>query len=116
MPLASGAVRALRPAAFASSSTLRTRVLSNCLISPSKLVYIGCVPSPARSLLDDFFRPQLIDLRATQPELGQDLIGVLPEQRRALHLGGAVGHLDRVADRQVFTARRVVHLDDGAAG
>ena len=46
--------------------------------------------------------------------LGQDLVGVLAQQRRALHLGDAVGELDRVADRQVLAARRVIDLDDGA--
>ena len=46
--------------------------------------------------------------------LGQDLVGVLAQQRRALDLGDAVGELDRVADRQVLAARRMIDLDDGA--
>ncbi len=39
---------------------------------------------------------------------------MLAEQRRALHVGRAVGHLDRIADGQVLAARRVIDLDDGA--
>jgi hypothetical protein len=46
--------------------------------------------------------------------LRQDLVGVLAQQRRALHLGDRVGHLDRVADRQVLAAGRMIDLDHGA--
>src|ERR1700722_12251176 len=46
--------------------------------------------------------------------LTQNLVGMLAEQRRALYLARAVGQLDGVADRQIFAARGVIHLDNGA--
>ena len=39
---------------------------------------------------------------------------MLAEQRGALDLADAVGQLDRIADRQVLAACRMVDLDDGA--
>ena len=54
------------------------------------------------------------DLIRAVAELCEDLVGVLAEQRRALHVGRTVGHLDRIADREVLAARRVIDLDDGA--
>src|SRR5216683_2220334 len=60
------------------------------------------------------FRPHRGDPGGVIAKLGEDFLGVLAEQRRALHVGGAVGHLDRIADRQVLAARRMIDFDDGA--
>src|SRR5215510_14010288 len=46
--------------------------------------------------------------------LGENLLRVLAEQRRALHVADAVRHLDRVADRQILAALRMIDLDHGA--
>src|SRR5271165_6476947 len=51
---------------------------------------------------------------AEAEHLAQDFVGVLAEQRRAGYLARAVRELDRVADRQVFAAGGVIHLDHGA--
>src|SRR3546814_15381137 len=60
-------------------------------------------------------RPGLLDLLlAVAEDIAQDLLGVLAEQRRALHVGRRVRQLDRVADGQVLAALRMVDLDDGA--
>src|ERR1700722_7580187 len=114
MAFASGAVSALRPAARAWSSSLRTAGRS-CGGGRAPLV----VTRPTALSCDTsnhLFGAQRRNFFGGEAKLGQHLIGVLPEQRRALDLGGAVGHLDRVADRQVFAAGRMIHLDDGAAG
>ena len=39
---------------------------------------------------------------------------MLAQQRRAHHVGRAVGQLDRVADGEVLAARRVIDLDHRA--
>ena len=54
------------------------------------------------------------DLRGRVAELCHHFVRVLAQQRRALHFRVAVRQLDRVADRKVSPARRVVDLDDGA--
>src|SRR5215471_12191447 len=54
--------------------------------------------------LGDLGRRELQHLR-------QDLMGVLAQERRALHLGDAVGKLYRIADGEVLAARRMVDLD-----
>src|SRR6185369_3747007 len=45
--------------------------------------------------LDDFFRAQCVDLFLAVAELSQNFVGMLAQERRALDVGGAVGHLDR---------------------
>src|ERR1700744_1273347 len=65
---------------------------------------------------DHFLGPQQRQVLGAVAELGQHLLGVLAQQRRARHLGRAVRHLDRIAHRGVAPARRVVALDDRAAG
>src|ERR1700723_586575 len=114
MAFASGAVSALRPAARAWSSSLRTAARSCGIccapLAATRPTALSCDTS------DHLFGAQRRDFFAAQAKLGQHLVRVLPQQRRALDLGGAVGHLDRVADRQVFDAGRMIDLDDGAAG
>src|SRR6202041_3255603 len=44
----------------------------------------------------------------------QDFLGVLAEQGGTLHLADRIRHLDRVADREIFAARRMIDLDDRA--
>jgi len=56
---------------------------------------------------------QMRDLIRLVAEFGHHLIGVFVKQRRARDFGGAVGEPDRVADCQVFTARRMIHFNDG---
>src|ERR1700682_663202 len=48
--------------------------------------------------------------------LPQDFVGMFAQQRGARHLGRAVGHLDGIADREVFAALGMIDLDYGAAG
>src|SRR5208282_2809249 len=59
-----------------------------------------------------------LDLRnlllAEAEHIAQDLVRVLPEQRRAHDLGAAVRQLDRIADREVFAARWMIDLYHGA--
>src|SRR3984957_7248599 len=114
MSFASGAVSALRPAARAWSSSLRTaaRSCGGCCapLAATRPTALSCETS------NHLFGAQRRDFVDAEAKFGQHLVGVLPEQRRALDLGGAVGHLDRVADRQVFAAGRMIDLDDGAAG
>src|SRR5450759_1800872 len=43
--------------------------------------------------------------------IGQYLVGMLAQQRRALHLGDRIGQFDRIADAQIFSAGRVIDLD-----
>src|SRR3984893_5158907 len=50
-------------------------------------------------------------LRRIAKLLDEDFLGVLTEQRRALHFGHRVRHFDGVADREVFAAGRMVHYD-----
>ena len=45
---------------------------------------------------DDFFSAQRGDLIRAVAEFSEDLVGVLAEQRRALHVGRTLGHLDRI--------------------
>src|SRR5205823_12124320 len=45
----------------------------------------------------------------------EDLVGVLAEEWRALHLDRRVGELDRRADLHITAARRMVDLDQEAA-
>src|SRR5688572_28880341 len=62
-------------------------------------------------------RLDLLDLRIGEAEhVAEDLLRVLAEQRRALDLARAVRELDRVADGDVFAARRMIHLDERARG
>ena len=58
-------------------------------------------------------RRAAISIRS-EAEFRQDFVGVLAEQRRPLHVGRTVRHLDRIAHRQVLAARRVIDLDDCA--
>ena len=52
--------------------------------------------------------------RRIAEHLAQDFLGVLAEQRRALHLARRVRQLDRIADGQILAARRMIDLDHGA--
>lgn len=55
------------------------------------------------------------DLVVAEAEYGaQNLVGVLAEQRRAGDVARAIRQLDRVADREVLAAGRVIDLDHGA--
>src|SRR2546423_11172087 len=101
MPFASGAVSALRPAALAWSRILRTALLSCAILSP---------------VSNNLFGSQRPDFGVAQAELGEHLLRVLTEERGAPDLGEAVGHLDRVAHRQVLAALGMIDLDDGAGG
>src|SRR5262245_58400257 len=53
-------------------------------------------------------------LRRIAEHLGQDFLGVLAEQRRALHFGDRVRQLDWVSDGQVLAAGRMIDLNDRA--
>src|SRR6266540_2596796 len=75
----------------------------------SRRILAACLAGRARALDVD-------DLLVGEAEhLSQDLVGVLAEQRRAVHLADAVRELDRVADAQIFAARGMIDLDHGAA-
>src|SRR5947207_10410207 len=84
--LPSGAVSAVRPSALTVS---RTRLTSVRLL----IVFFFL----EAFVSDDFFGAQRGDLLRAVAELCEDLVGVLAEQRRAFHVGGAVGHFDRIA-------------------
>src|SRR5665213_2741333 len=40
--------------------------------------------------------------------VGQNFVGVFAQERRALHLRNRIRQFDRIADRQIFAARRVI--------
>src|SRR6266542_6476785 len=112
--LPSGAVSEVRPSAFTVSRMRRTAVLS-CAIVVSFIDRSGDVRR--RGLKPDSDRArraQLFDLLLAVPQLREHLLRVLAQQRRARHLGRAVRHLDRIADRQILAALRVIDLDDGS--
>src|SRR5437667_2274147 len=44
----------------------------------------------------------------------QDLVGVLAEQRRTPDVCGRVGQLDRITNRQIFSALRMIHFNNSA--
>src|SRR6185312_11012217 len=46
--------------------------------------------------------------------LSEDFVGVLAEQRRTLHLADRIRQFDRIADREVLAARRMIHLNHRA--
>src|SRR5262249_1873539 len=46
--------------------------------------------------------------------LAEDLVSVLAEQRRAGHFAWTIGEFDRVADRKILAASRMIDLDHGA--
>src|ERR1700761_1331713 len=78
-------------------------------------------PTPTTAIFSDPMCPsdhfaalQRGDVPVPVAELGQHLLRVLAQQRRALHLGDAVTQLDRIADSQVFTPRRVIYFHNGA--
>src|SRR5215831_3685085 len=63
-------------------------------------------------------RPFLVhrrDLVLAVAEPIEDLVGVLAEQRRTLHLDRRVGKIDRRADLDIATAGRMVDVDQKAA-
>src|SRR5688572_4085215 len=116
--LPSGAVSDVRPSAFALSRTCRTADLL-CAIVTSSRKGSNARGSNARRLRpvpasDDLLGPQRGDVARAVAQFLQHLVGVLAQERRALHLGRAVRHLDRVAHRQVLASRGVVDLDDGS--
>src|SRR3954447_8365415 len=58
-----------------------------------------------------------LDLGVAEAEkVPQNFLRVLAEQRRALDLARAVAELDRIADRNVLSARRVIDLDQRPRG
>src|SRR5262245_47674804 len=63
-------------------------------------------------------RPRCLDLGdllgGVAEFLCENLLGVLAEQRRSLHLGDRVRHLHWIANREILSARRMVDLDDRA--
>src|ERR1700730_349616 len=83
--LPSGAVSAVRPSALTVSSTRLTSV---------RLLII-VVPRAFRFVSDDVVGAQSCDLIRAEAEFCQDLVGVLAEQWRSLHVGRTVRHLDR---------------------
>src|SRR6266849_10000707 len=111
MPFASGAVSALRPAALAWSRILRTALLSYP-ITLSRLTSAWPRKLRRRAVSYDLFGSQHLDLGLAQTELRQHLLRVLTEERGAPDLGGAVGHLDGIAHRQVLAAYGMVDFDD----
>src|SRR6185312_11399272 len=46
--------------------------------------------------------------------LSEDFVGVLAEQRRTLHLADRIRQFDRITDREVLAARRMIHLNHRA--
>src|SRR5512142_436580 len=100
--LSSGAVSELRPAAFTAARIFLTSAFLVAIAAP----YF-------ESSLDHVLGAQRRDLVLRIAQLLQHLVGVLAEERRAQDFGGAVRHLDRVADGEVLAARRMVDLDDG---
>src|SRR6516165_3470683 len=72
----------------------------------------------ARAFLRRRDRARRLDLgdlrRAIAELLGEDLLRMLAEQRRASHFGDRVRHFDGVADGEIFAARGVIDLDHGA--
>src|SRR4030088_1727377 len=65
-------------------------------------------------------RAGIVDLRhpmiSKAETLPQDLVGVLAEQRGPRYFAWAVRHLDGIANREVFAALGMIHLDYGAGG
>src|SRR4051794_23776620 len=120
MPRASGAVRDCRPAASAWSRMRRTALFSSDMTLPyghSKSVTNAHRWLKIRARrLDHFAGPQGCNLLGTQSELGQHFLGVLTQQRGALHFGEAVAQLDRIAHGQIFAALGMVHFHNGAGG
>src|SRR5437879_11104029 len=114
MPFASGAVSALRPAALAWSSILRTALSSYPMLSPA--LHRPRRKPRRRAGSNDLFGSQRPDFGLAQAELHQHLLRVLTEERGAPDLRDAVGHLDRIAHRQVLAACGMIDLDDGAGG
>src|SRR5699024_9706112 len=53
-------------------------------------------------------------LAAIAEQIAQDLLGMLAEERAALHLDRAVAQLDRQADGQILAPLRVIDLDNRA--
>jgi hypothetical protein len=53
---------------------------------------------------------------AEAEDLAEDFVGVLTKQRGAGHFARAIRQLDRIADRDVLAAGRVIDLDHGAGG
>ena len=62
---------------------------------------------------DDFFRAQGGDHVGAIAEFGQHFLGMLAQKWRTGYFGRAVRHLDRITDRQVLAAHRMVDLDHG---
>src|SRR5271166_1805324 len=67
------------------------------------------------SVSDRPFRMQRRDLVLAVTKPVEDLVGVLAEQWRPLHLDRRVGELDRRAELDVLAARRMIELDQKAA-
>src|SRR4051794_16688708 len=69
---------------------------------------VGAAAERARAL-------DLVDLLVGEAEhVAQDLLGVLAEKRRTDYLRRGIRQLDRVTDRDVLPARRVLDPHEGA--
>ena len=61
--------------------------------------------------LNDFFNPQLIDVRSAVAQLFQHFVSMLTQQGRARHHSLAIRHFDRVTHGEVFASRRMINLN-----
>src|SRR6516225_3376471 len=101
----------------------RTSFLLTAIVVP-RLIGRGALTARRRRLLrsrpswrrpsDDLLGAERRDRILSVAQFGQHLLGVLAQQRRANHVGRAVGELDRVAYAQVLAALRVIDLDHRA--
>jgi hypothetical protein len=74
------------------------------------VVAFGAVPGAGPS--DDLVGVHRGDGIRVVAEFGENLVGVLAEQRRARDLGREPGKLDRAPDRQVRAAILLLDLDE----